>query len=85
MPKSPSPAKPQKSDALSRPTSELARITAPNERAIRNALESTGVLANLDLEERFDTAIDRLLKRFFSLQMADELNNRKVKTMTSKG
>ncbi|QIO98828.1 hypothetical protein [Bradyrhizobium symbiodeficiens] len=42
------------------------------------------ILADLDLEERFDTAIDRLLKRFFSLQMADELNDRKFKMVTSK-
>jgi hypothetical protein len=38
-----------------------------------------------DLEKRFDAAIDRLLKRFFSLQMADELNDRKVRMVTSKG
>src|SRR4051812_10765914 len=58
-------------------TSREVKITS-----LRRTL--TWLLAELDLEERFDSAIDRLLKRFFSLQMADDLNDRKLKTVTSK-
>jgi hypothetical protein len=33
------------------------------------------MLADLELEERFDAAMDRALKRFFSLKMADQLED----------
>ncbi|TPQ27746.1 hypothetical protein C2U70_30230 [Bradyrhizobium guangdongense] len=42
-----------------------------------NLLTEDRLLGDLAVEERFDVAIDRLLKRFFSLQMAHDLNERK--------
>ena len=50
-----------------------------------NVLTQERLLADLDLEERFDMAIDRALKRFFNLQMADQLSSaRTTKLITPK-
>ena len=52
-----------------------------------NVLTQERLIADLDLEERFDMAIDRALKRFFSLsvQMADQLSSaRTTKLVTQK-
>jgi hypothetical protein len=41
-------------------------------------LTNERILADLELEERFDAGIDRALKRLFSLRMAEQLDHPKV-------
>jgi hypothetical protein len=40
------------------------------------------LLADLAAEERFDSAIDRLMKRFFVLRAAEELAEKSVRVVT---
>jgi len=49
-----------------------------------NVLTKERLLEDLEVEERIDMGIDRILKRFFSLQLADELNQEKSKTVEAK-